>query len=125
MEFGSSYKARERKENATTGFFKETGGRGRKTVEMDMENKEATPVEDVERLLPPVLFKQPAQPEEQPEMHTQTGEVNLQEKSKTMEDRRMEKIMEIFMKMDENRKEDSQSLSKKMEDCLLYTSRCV
>ena len=50
-----------------------------------MDNKEATPVE-VEESLPPVLSKQT----EQPEMPTQTGEVNVQkeqlEKSSRTED---------------------------------------
>ena len=34
---------------------KKRAAEAEKEVEMDMENKEATPVEDVERLLPPVL----------------------------------------------------------------------
>ena len=47
-----------------------------KELEIDMDNKEATPV-DVESSLPPVLSKQPEQPGEQPEMPTQTGEINV------------------------------------------------
>ena len=90
-----------------------------KEVEIDMENKEATPV-DVERSLPPVLSKQPAQPEEQPEMPTQTGEVNVRkeqlEKSTRTEDGNIQEMIRAMMEqMDENRKKDSQSLSNKME----------
>ena len=95
---------------------KKRAAEAEKAVEMDMENKEAMPV-DVESTLPPVLSKQPTQPEEQPELPTQTGEVNLQEKevekAKVTKESKMDRLMEMFMKMDENSKEDS---------CLLYTS---
>ena len=44
--------------------------------EVDMGDKEATPVEDPEGLLTQVEPKQPAPPKEQPEVTTQTGEAN-------------------------------------------------
>ena len=85
---------------------KKRAAEAEKEVEVDMENKEATPVEDVERLLPPVLSKQPAQPEEQPEIPTQTGDINVPEKEaekyKTTEDSKMDKIMEMFLQMRED-----------------------
>ena len=70
---------------------KKRAAEAEKEVEIDMENKEATPV-DVESSLPPVLSKQPAQPEEQPEMPTQTGEVNQENLDKL--DERMELLRE-------------------------------
>ena len=83
---------------------------------MDMENKEATPVEDVERLLPLVEPKQPAPPKEQPEVPTQTGDINVPEKEiekyKTTEDSKMDKIMEMFLQM----REDIGGTNKKMEE---------
>ena len=62
--------------------------------QVNMEDKEATPVEDVETLLPPVEPKQPAPPEEQPEKPSQTENVAIQE------------MLRIMMeKMDENKEE--------------------
>ena len=58
---------------------KKRAAEAEKEIEINMEDKEATPVEDVERLLPPVLSKLPARPKEQPEMPTQTGEINFRE----------------------------------------------
>ena len=52
---------------------KKRAAEAEKEVEMDTENKEATPVEDVERLLPPVEPKQPAPPEEQLKYQRQQG----------------------------------------------------
>ena len=43
------------------------------------KRQEAIPVENVETLLNPVEHKQPAPPEEQPEIPTQTGEINVRE----------------------------------------------
>ena len=70
--------------------------------EVDMGDKEATPIEDIEVLVTPVEHKQPAPPEEQPEVPTQTGDVNVpeKEKSKTMEDSKMDKIMEMYPRLD-------------------------
>ena len=81
--------------------------------EIDMENKEATPVEDVEMILPPVEPTKPMSQEEQPE------------KSTTKEDTILDKVMEMFLqisqKMDctkeelsKERKEDNQSLKEEL-----------
>ena len=112
----------------------------------------ATPVEDVETLLPPAEPKQP-------EIPTQLGEINLQEKevrkSETNGDTKMDRMMEMLLQMSQDLKEDIKSTKeglrkdieengKKMEEkmgekleelredklvlsitCLLYTSRCV
>ena len=108
-----------------------------------------------EELLPPVLSKQPVQPEERPELPTQIGEVNVRkeqlEKPSQAENATMQEMFRVIMQMREDNKssskrmegmdkkmdstkEDNQSLSKKMEGlkednqslgCLLYTSRCV
>ena len=82
--------------------------------ELDMDNKEATPVEDVEKMLERVEHKQPEPPEEQPEIHTQTGDVNVQdqEKSKTTENPILEKMMEMFMQMKKDMEEKSKELNK-------------
>ena len=120
--------------------------------EVDMGDKEATPVEDPEVLVNPVEPKQPAPSEEPPEVTTQTGEVNLQEKkvekAKGTEESKLDRFMEMFLQrmegMDKNMEENSKKLSedlnnkldstnKKMDStkedlggiCLLYTSRCV
>ena len=50
-----------------------------KEIEINMEDKEATPVEDVEMLLPPMEPKQPAPPKEQPEIPTQIGEIDVRD----------------------------------------------
>ena len=55
--------------------------------EIDMENKEATPVEDLEMTLPPVEPNQPALPEKQ------------SEKPITTEEAKLDKIMEMFLQM--------------------------
>ena len=47
--------------------------------ELDMDDKEATSVEDIEVVLPPAEQKQPAQRKEQQEKPTQTGDANLLE----------------------------------------------
>ena len=63
--------------------------------------------------------QQPAPPEEQPEVPTQTGEVHVQdkeiEKSKTTENSKMDKLMEMFLKMSKDNEETSKNLNKKME----------
>ena len=48
-------------------------------------------------------YKKPVPPEEQPEVPTQTGDVNVPEKEK----------------------EKCKTMEEKVMDCLLYTSRCV
>ena len=87
-------------------------------VEIDMDDKEATPVEDLEGRLPPEEPKQPTQPKEQPEIPTQTGEVNLQEKelekSKITEGPILDKMMEMFLQLSKERKEDNQSLKEEL-----------
>ena len=108
--------------------------------ELNMDDKEATPVEDVEEILERVERKKPAPPEEQPEIHTQTGDVHVQdkevEKPKTTEESKMDKLMEMFMQMKKDMEENSKKMEKKMDstkeenskerkDCLLYTSHTL
>ena len=140
MELGNNYKAREfQGKMQRRGTSKKRAAEAEKEIEVDMDNKEATPVE-AEEVLPPVLSKQTEQPGEQPELPTQTGEVNVQEryveKSKTAEEIRMDMMMEMFQrefkslkednkKMDENSKGLKEELSGVNKNCLLYTSRCV
>ena len=50
--------------------------------EVDMGDKEATPVEDPEVVLTPLEDKQTAPPEEQPEVPTQAGESLSQRRKK-------------------------------------------
>ena len=87
--------------------------------EVDMGDKEATPVEDIEVLVTPVEHKQPAPPEEQPEVPKQTGDVNVpekeKEKSKTMEDSKMDKIMEMFLQLNKKMDSTKEDLHKKMD----------
>ena len=56
---------------------KKRAAEAEKEIEINMEDKEATPVEDMEMLLPPAEPKQPAQPKIQLDIPTQTGDVNL------------------------------------------------
>ena len=49
-----------------------------------MDDKEATPVEDIEVVLPPAEPKQPAQREEHPERPTQTEDADLLEMMRAM-----------------------------------------
>ena len=75
--------------------------------------------------------KQPAPPEEQPEIPTQTGDVHIQDKeierSKTTEESKIDKLMEMFLQMNQDlhKKMDStqeeikvskQEMSKQMEE---------
>ena len=85
--------------------------------EINMEDKEATPVEDVEMLLPPAEPKQPAQPEIQPEIPTQTGEVNVREEqlekpTRTENVAIQEMLWQMMEKMDSTKGE----LGNKIED---------
>ena len=66
--------------------------------EINMDDKEATPVGDIEEILPPAEPEQP----KQPERPARTGDVSLQE------------IMRVMME-NNKRTEDSQ---KKMEESL-------
>ena len=112
---------RDRSEKETTCNVRATSKKRAAEAEKDinMEDKEATPVEDVEMTLPPAELKQPAQPKEQPEMPTQTGDVNVpekdMEKSKTMEDSKMDKIMEMFLQMSKQMEETSKKMENKMD----------
>ena len=72
--------------------------------EIDMDDKEATPVEDVEGRLPPAEPNQPAQQEEQPEKPTQTGDVNFQET-----------MMRVMMEMKEDNKKAREENQKSIE----------
>ena len=69
--------------------------------EIDMENKEATPVEGMKIRLPPAEPNQPALKEKQ------------LEKSNTKEDTKMDKMMEIFLREFKSMKEE---LCQKMDD---------
>ena len=66
------------------------------------------------QVLPPLEDKQTAPTEEQPEVTTQTGEVNVpeKEKSKTME----ENIMEMFRQMREDNKSMNQELKEDLKE---------
>ena len=87
--------------------------------EINMEDKEATPVEDVETLLTPVGHKQPAPPEEQPEKPSQTENMTTQEMIRQLMETMKENSKKLSKDMEENnkeRKEDNQSLNKKLEE---------
>ena len=96
--------------------------------EMDMGDKEATPVEDPEVLVVQVEHKQQETPAEQPEVTTQTGEANVPnkevEKSTTTEESKMDKIMEMFLQLSKKMDSTKEDL-RENNHCLLYTSRCV
>ena len=96
---------------------KKRAAEAERELEIDMDNKEATPVE-VEELLPPVLSKQTEQSEEQPEMLTQTEKINVPEKE--TEDMTVEEMLRAMMKnnksLDKERKEDKLALNKKFEE---------
>ena len=76
-----------------------------------MEDKEATPVEDMEMILPPIEPTKPRLQKELPEVPTQTGDVNITEKQVERSTR--------------TENGDMQEMFRLMMDCLLYTSRCV
>ena len=63
--------------------------------EIDMEDKEATPVEDVETILPPAEPNKPAPQEEQ------------LKKSTTKEDTKLDKMMEMLLREFKTTKEES------------------
>ena len=57
-----------------------TRGRPKKrTEDVNMDDKEATPVEDIEQILPPMEPAEPIQSEYQPEKPMQTEEERFQE----------------------------------------------
>ncbi|KAI0231214.1 hypothetical protein L0F63_007209, partial [Massospora cicadina] len=66
--------------------------------EVDMEDKEATPVEDVESMLPPAEPNKPAPQEEQPE------------KSTTKEDTKFDQMMEMLLREFKTTKEELEEL---------------
>ena len=70
--------------------------------EINMDDKEVTPGEDIEEILHPAEPNRPVQQEEQPEKPTQTGDANLMEM--------MKKMMEENRKNIESLKEDSQKI---------------
>ena len=76
-------------------------------------------MEDLEVLVTPVKHKQPAPPEEQPEVPTQTGDINVPdkevEKSKTTEETKMDKLMEMFLEMNKNLESKIEGVNKKMD----------
>ena len=77
-------------------------------------------MEDVEKILERVEHKQPATPAEQPEIPTQTGDVHVQdkevEKSRTIEESTMNKMMEMFLREFKSISEKlSQDLHKKLD----------
>ena len=98
--------------------------------EIDMDDKEATPVEDIEGRLPPAEPNQPAQQEKQPENHTPTESMSLQdllkligEDNKSLKEELSNKIENTNKKIDETSKKmesDNQllkeELSKKMDE---------
>ena len=94
--------------------------------EVDMGDKEATPIEDPEVLLNPVEPKQPAPPEEQPEVTTQTGEVNVPEKRKLSQPEEMatqEMFRQVMEVMQENSRKLREDMNKQMESTKIwYTS---
>ena len=113
MELGNSYKAREiegkMQRRATS---KKRAAEAEKELEIDMDNKEATPVE-VEEVFQSVLSKQTEQPKEQPEIPTQTVEINVPEKeTENMTTQQMFRMM--MEKMESTSKELKEDLSKKM-----------
>ena len=89
-----------------------------------MEDKEATPVEDVVRVLTPMEHKQAAPPEEQPENTTPTGEVKFQETLMKMMmeiSKNVESTKEEIKSTKEKIKSTKEELNKKMD--LQTTSR--
>ena len=92
---------------------------------IDMDDKEATPIEDIEGRLPPAEPNQPEQQEEQPEKHTQTGDVNLKEKeletSNTTENPILNKVMEMFLQISQKMNSTKEELSKERKE----DNRCV
>ena len=102
--------------------------------EINMEDKEATRVEDVEMMLPPTEPTKPMSQEEQPEKSKTTeGPIldkmmeinkNIESTNKSIESTKQE-IKSTKEELCKDKKEDNQSLNKKLEelkDCLLYTS---
>ena len=76
--------------------------------EIDMDDKEATPVEDLEEILPPIEPSRPVQQEEQIEKPTQTGDANLLEILRAM-NKNMESMNK---KMEDSQKKTEESLNK-------------
>ena len=95
--------------------------------EISMEDTEATPVKDVEMLLPPAEPNKSTQQKEQHEKLTQTGDKDLQEtmmriligiqEDNTKTSKKIEeKSKKMEEKMEENSKKMEETLSKKMEE---------
>ena len=84
--------------------------------EVDMGDKEATPVEDPEMLLAQMESKQPEQSGEQPEVPTPKGEVNLQEALRQMIMDMGKKLSEEIKSTKEDNKKMGENLGKKMDD---------
>ena len=72
-----------------------------------MDDKEATPVEDIEQILPPMEPAEPIQSEDQPEKPTQTEEERFQE---------IMGIQKDFKKELKETNKNIESLSKKIDD---------
>ena len=81
----------------------------------DRDNKEATPVEDLEEILPPTEPSRPIQTEEPPERPTITGDSNIMEMLKNMMEENR-KHMESSQKNNESLTKNIESMNKKMDD---------
>ena len=79
--------------------------------EIDMDDKEATPVEDLEEILPPTEPSRPVPQEEQIEKPTQTGDADFLEILRAM-NKNMESLKENF---NEKLNKNNESLTKNME----------
>ena len=93
-----------------------TRGKAKKgTEDINMDDKEATPVEDPEEIIPP---SEPEQPK-QPEKPTQTGDTSLQEIMRVMMENN-QKTEDSQKKMEETLKKNIESLkedlNKKLDD---------
>ena len=75
--------------------------------EIVMDDKEATPVEDLEEILPPIEPSRPIQTEELHERPAITGDINIMEMLKNMMEENR-KSVESTNKNIESLKEDSQ-----------------
>ena len=71
--------------------------------EINMDEKEVTPVEDVEVILPPMEPTKPTRREDQPEQPTQQGDANFLEMMK-------EQFTQIDKKIDDSNKELKEEL---------------
>ena len=64
--------------------------------------------------------KQPAPPEEQPEVPTQTGDINVPdkeiEKTEPTEGSKMEKLMEMFLKISKDMEESNKKMNQELKE---------